>query len=223
MAAALAPKEIEDGLIPISALQHFLFCPRQCALIHIERLWAENTLTAEGRLLHERVDAGGAENRPGVRIARGLQLRSLRLGVSGRADIVEFSGAPLRPFPVEYKRGRPKPHHADEVQLCAQAMALEEMFGVEIGQGALFYSAQRRRTAVAFDEGLRELTAEIARRTRAMFDSGRTPPPARIPGCRSCSLEDACQPERLERPPGVGRWLLAQFAHEGPPDSLAEP
>ncbi|MGH7115740.1 MAG: CRISPR-associated protein Cas4, partial [Stellaceae bacterium] len=128
MPAPLASPEIEDALIPLSALQHQLFCPRQCALIHVEGLWAEDGATAEGRILHERVDAGRPERRPGVRIVRGLALRSLALGVCGIADVVEFSGRPPRPFPVEYKRGKPKAHRADEVQLCAQAMALEEMF-----------------------------------------------------------------------------------------------
>ena len=129
MAAPLASPEVEDALIALSALQHQLFCPRQCALIHVEGLWAEDGATAEGRILHERVDAGRPERRPGVRIVRGLALRSLALGVSGIADVVEFSGRPPRPFPVEYKRGKPKAHRADEVQLCAQAICLEEMFG----------------------------------------------------------------------------------------------
>ena len=141
----LASPEVEDALIPLSALQHQLFCPRQCALIHVEGLWAEDGATAEGRILHERVDAGRPERRPGVRIVRGLALRSLALGVSGIADVVEFSGRPPRPFPVEYKRGKPKAHRADEVQLCAQAICLEEMFGGEVGEGALFYGTTRRR------------------------------------------------------------------------------
>ena len=111
--------EAGDDLIPLSALQHHLFCPRQCALIHVEQVWAEDAATAEGRLLHERVDAGGGETRPGVRVERGVALRSDVLGVSGRADVVEFHGRPSVPFPVEYKRGKPKPHRADEVQLCA--------------------------------------------------------------------------------------------------------
>ena len=129
----------EDGLIPLSALQHFLFCPRQCALIHVEHVWVEDVRTAEGRLLHERVDAGGAERRPGVRIERGVALRSLALGVTGRADVVEYHGRPPLPYPVEYKRGKPKPHRADEVQLCAQAVCLEEMSGLSVPEGALFY------------------------------------------------------------------------------------
>jgi len=200
----------EDALIPLSALQHYLFCPRQCALIHLEQLWAEDAATAEGRLLHQKVDAGGAESRPGVRVARNLALRSFALGVAGKADAVEFRGKPARPFPVEFKRGKPKPHRADEVQLCAQALCLEEMFGIAVPEGALFYGLPHRRTAVSFDAALRSLTVEVAAATRAMLASQRTPPPKRTPACRRCSLETLCQPTRLERPPSVARWLERQ-------------
>jgi len=202
----------EDALIPLSALQHHLFCPRQCALIHVEGIWAEDGATAEGRLLHAKVDAGGNEGRPGVRIARGVALRSLRLGVAGIADVVEFHGKPPRPFPVEYKRGKPKAHRADEVQLCAQAICLEEMFGVEVGEGALFYGATRRRCPVVFDRDLRALTAETAAAARANIAAGRTPPPVHMPACRRCSLESLCLPARLEKPSNVPRWLARQLA-----------
>lgn len=205
----------EDALIPLSALQHQLFCPRQCALIHVEQLWAEDGATAEGRLLHERADSAKPETRPGVKIARGLQLRSLKLGVAGKADVVEFpasaSSAP-RPFPVEYKRGKPKAHRADEVQLCAQAICLEEMFAVDVPEGALFYGLTRRRQGVVFDAELRRLTAEVAAAARDMIAAGKTPPPVRIPACRRCSLEALCRPKRLEKPPRVARWLAAQLA-----------
>lgn len=216
MPAPPADPAVEDALIPLSALQHYLFCPRQCALIHVEGLWAEDGATAEGRLLHERVDAGRPETRPGVRVARGLAIRSLALGVAGKADAVEFhqeprSGTPPRPFPVEYKRGKPKAHRADEVQLCAQALCLEEMFGVEVPEGALFYGATRRRQPVAFYAALRALTAETAAAARAMIAAARTPPPVCMPACRRCSLEPLCQPERLSRPPRVARWLAAQL------------
>ena len=212
MPAPLADPEVEDALIPLSALQHQLFCPRQCALIHVEGLWAEDGATAEGRILHERVDAGRPERRPGVRTVRGLALRSLALGVAGIADVVEFSGRPPRPFPVEYKRGKPKAHRADEVQLCAQAICLEEMFGGEVGEGALFYGMTRRRQTVAFDAALRVLTAKTAAAARASIAAGCTPLPVRTPGCRRCSLEDLCQPARLESPPHIARWLAAQIA-----------
>ncbi len=210
MTPALSP-ETEDGLIPLSALQHQLFCPRQCALIHVEGLWAEDAATAEGRILHERADSGQAERRPGVRIARSLALRSAALGVSGKADVVEFHGAARQPFPVEYKRGKPKAHRADEVQLCAQAICLEEMFDRLVPEGALFYGQTRRRQLVTFDADLRGLTARIAAEARAMIAERRTPGPVATPGCRRCSLHDLCQPERLANPPSVARWLARQL------------
>ena len=204
--------QVEDALIPLSALQHHLFCPRQCALIHVEGLWAEDAATAEGRILHERVDAGQGETRPRVRIARGLAIRSLALGVAGRADVVEFHGRPPRPFPVEYKRGKPKSHRADEVQLCAQAICLEEMCGGEVAEGALFYGVTRRRLPVKFDAELRALTARVAGEARTNIAAQNTPPPILTPACRRCSLADLCQPARLEKSPKIARWLAAQLA-----------
>ena len=201
--------DVEKALVPVSALQHYLFCPRQCALIHVERLWSENGATAEGRLLHDRVDAGKADRRAGVRTVRGLVLRSFAIGLSGKADAVEFHGQ--TPYPVEYKRGRPKAHRADEVQLCAQALCLEEMFGTQVPEGALFYGKTRRRQVVGFDAELRALTARIANDCRAMIASNTTPPPRQIPGCRQCSFLDQCQPARLEKPPAVQRWLKRQI------------
>jgi CRISPR-associated exonuclease Cas4 len=139
-----------------------------------------------------------------------MPIRSFGLGVSGIADVVEFhrDGERLRLFPVEYKRGRPKAHRADEVQLCAQAMALEEMFGTDVPEGALFYGAERRRTPVPFDVELRALTENVARGMRALVDSGRTPPPVYEPKrCNSCSLFELCRPQRLAGSPSVARWL----------------
>ncbi len=197
----------EDELIPISALQHMLYCPRQCALIHIERQWSENRLTAEGRVLHERADAGAPESRKGLRIERSVGLRSLRLGVSGVADVVEMHEGG-RPYPVEYKRGRPKAHRADEVQLCAQAMCLEEMVGSPVPEGALFYGRTRRRKVVAFDPVLRALTTRIAADTRRMLATNHTPAPEFEPRkCNACSLKEACQPEGPQRAGAVDRWL----------------
>ena len=196
----------EDGLIQLAALQHYLFCPRQCALIHIEGLWAEDGATAEGRILHEAADSGRPESRPGVRIARSLALRSLALGVSGKADVVEFRrGKP--PLPVEYKRGKPKTHRADEVQLCAQGICLEEMTGTAVPEGALFYGETRKRVIVPLDAELRALTARVATEAGAMIRAGITPPPVKTPACRRCSLADLCQPGRLARPPAVLKWL----------------
>jgi CRISPR-associated protein Cas4 len=134
------------------------------------------------------------------------------LGVAGRADVVEFTGHPSRPFPVEYKRGKPKAHRADEVQLCAQAICLEEMLGVDVPNGALFYGMTRRRQGVTFDFELRRLTADAAAAARANILAGFTPLPVRTPACRRCSMETACQPERLEKPPHIARWLAARLA-----------
>lgn len=206
-------ERIEDTLIPLSALQHYLFCPRQCALIHVEQLWAEDGATAAGRLLHDKVDAGWPEKRPGVRIARGVALRSLQLGIIGRADVVEMrqDGKSERPYPVEYKRGKPKTHQADEVQLCAQAICLEEMFGLPVQEGALFYGMTRRRQIITFDAGLRQLTQETAQAARAMIAANNTPPPEAKSACKQCSLQDLCCPKRLEKPPRIDRWLTNQI------------
>lgn len=199
---SVADRFAEDDLLPISALQHLLFCERQCALIHIEGLWAENRLTIEGRHLHTKAHEGPREVRAGIRITRGLPLRSLRLGLVGKADVVEFLpvGETLggRPFPVDYKRGRPKKHDADKVQLCAQALCLEEMLATPVPAGALFYGRTRRRLEVQFDERLRSLTEDTVRRLRALIISGRTPRASREPKCDSCSLLELCLPEAME-------------------------
>lgn len=162
----------EADLIPLSALQHYVFCPRQCALIHIEQQWAENRYTAEGRVLHNKAHAPGRETRRHVKTLRAVPIRSFQLGVSGVADVIELHedlSGELKPIPVEYKRGRPKAHRADEVQLCAQAMALEEMFGMQIHEGALFYGKTRRRKCVVFDAELHALTVRVATDTRALI------------------------------------------------------
>lgn len=200
-----------DTPAPLSALQHLVFCERQCALIHVEGLWVENPLTAEGRALHEATDSGLPESRGDVRIARSLPLRSHRLGLVGKADVVELhrtgdDGARLpglpgrwRPFPVEYKRGRPKSHDADRVQLCAQALCLEEMLGVVVPRGALFYGKTRRREEVAFDAELRETTERAAAQVHELLASGVTPPAVLEPKCKRCSLRPLCRPDAAGR------------------------
>lgn len=199
----------EDDLLPLSALQHLLFCERQCALIHIERLWAENRLTVEGHHLHERADAGRGETRGDLRVARALPLRSLRLGLTGKADVVEFHGqlGAERVVPVEYKRGRPKENRSDEVQLCAQALCLEEMLGVVVPAGALFYGTTRRRTEVPFDAELRATTEEAAARLHALVSSGTTPRAVREPKCESCSLLELCLPAPANRSRSAAGYL----------------
>lgn len=208
----------EDDLLPLSGLQHLQFCERQWGLIHIEQQWEENRLTAEGRVLHNKAHDSGVENRPGIRIARGLRLRSLTLGISGQADVVEFHQSPRgvelqgaeglwRPFPVEYKRGKPKPDVCDEIQVCAQALCLEEMYGVSIAAGALYYGERRRRTEVELGKGLRGRTEALCRRMHALYRLAETPTAAYEPKCDSCSLMARCLPRLLAKPPGVARYL----------------
>ncbi len=202
----------DDDLLPLSALQHLLFCERQCALIHIEGLWEENPLTLEGRHLHDKAHEGRGDTRADVRIARGLGLRSLRLGLVGKADVVEFHASNTlqgaqRPFPVEYKRGKPKSHDADKVQLCAQALCLEEMLEVQVPGGALFYGRTRRRLDVAFDRTLRALTEDTAARLHKMIAEGKTPSARRESKCDSCSLQNLCLPEALKRRLGAREYL----------------
>jgi CRISPR-associated exonuclease Cas4 len=200
----------EADLIPISALQHTLYCARQCALIHVEQAWVENRFTAEGRILHDKADQPGRQTRRGVRTVTAMPLRSLQLGVSGVADVVELhkSGGKTLPYPVEYKRGSPKAHRADEVQLCAQAICLEEMFVVDIVEGALFYGERCRRSPVAFDADLRRLTADTASETRKMILAGVVPRVAyEAKRCRACSLLEICQPRVTADGGKVARWL----------------
>lgn len=194
----------EADLLPISALQHLVFCPRQCALIHIEQVWEENRFTAEGRVMHERVHSPSTQGRGPVRVEYGLQIRSLQLGLYGVADVVEFhyglektDSEAARPYPVEYKRGKAKKDDCDLVQLCAQALCIEEMLGVRVPSGALFYGLPRRRLEVAFNDALRDKTAEAANDLHALVEGGRTPLVRYEKKCRSCSLMDRCMPKAV--------------------------
>lgn len=209
----------EDELLPLSALQHLLFCERQCALIHIEQVWSENRLTVEGKQMHEHVDAGIGATRGTVRIEHGVFLRSRQLGLAGIADVVEFQRRkPLAsgleneewrwsPFPVEYKRGKPKQDSSDRVQLCAQALCLEEMLGCAVPSGALFYGKTRRRIPVQFSLELRQETELTARRLHELVDCGVTPPAVLESKCRRCSLKDLCIPETVQRARPVDEYL----------------
>ena len=218
----------EDDLLPIASLQHLAFCTRQWALMYLERQWEENRLTAEGRLLHERVHSPSTGISASVRIARALPVRSLRLGLVGIADVVEFrpvsaTDHPLetdyaegdsldsisdwRPYPIEYKRGKPKPHRADEIQLCAQALCLEEMIGVPVPEGAIFYNQPHRRTLVTFDDELRRLTEYYAALAHKLFQQRETPAPKYEKKCRSCSLFNLCLPKLIPRRKRARRWL----------------
>jgi len=195
----------ENELLPISALQHLMFCERQCALIHVEQLWVENRLTVEGKNLHDKVHDADSECRGDVRIVRGLRLRSFCLGLSGIADVVEFHAD--IPFPVEYKRGKPKPDICDKVQLCAQALCLAEMTGVAVSEGAIFYGKPRRRLAVNLSEELQASTRDAAVRLHALFDSGKTPSAVYEKKCMNCSLKHLCLPESAGAGKSARRYL----------------
>lgn len=187
----------EDDLIMLSALQHFMYCERQCALIHIEQIWSENIFTAEGRIMHEKVDTANKESRGNVRVEYGVPMRSLRLGLIGKADVVEFHkrGDKWIPFPMEYKRGKPKMDDCDKVQLCAQAICLEEMLNVEIPEGALFYGQTHHRHDVIFDKALRTETEEAAKKVHELIESGITPKAEYSKKCKQCSLYEICLPK----------------------------
>ncbi len=207
----------QDDLLALSALQHFVFCQRQCALIHVEQAWEENRLTAEGRILHERVHEMGEESRADVRIVRGLSLRSLRLGLIGKADVVEFhrtEAGDWTPFPVEYKRGKPKPDDSDKVQLCAQALCLEEMLAVEVPSGAVFYGRTRHRLDIDFIGDLRKETERVARQVHELIGSGNTPKPVYMKKCENCSLIDRCLPEVLHKKRSVSSYLTQMLEEE---------
>lgn len=215
----------EEDWLPLSGIQHMAFCARQFALIHVERQWLENPLTFEGRMLHERTDDPFSfEARGTVLLARSVPLASSRLGLYGVADVVEFrrcdtSGVTLEgreglwtPYPVEYKRGKPKPDDCDEVQVCAQAMCLEEMLGTAVGEGALFYGKTRRRQVVKFGADLRSRVVDLSRQMHEVYDKGITPPPVKSRACDSCSIVDICLPEALPR--GSTRRYLERMLND---------
>jgi len=199
----------EADFVALSALQHYVYCPRQCALIHLEQVWSENLYTAEGREMHDRADSGVKSYQPGIKVTRSVSLRSLALGVSGVADVVEWHrrNGGYDPFPVEYKRGKPKKHDADKIQLCAQAMCLEEMLSCAIPAGALFYGQTMHRLDVKFDEELRSRTIIAAEGVHMLFESGVTPMPDYGAKCRQCSLLELCMPEVLDRTGHAKRYL----------------
>lgn len=218
----------EDNFIQLSALQHFLFCERQCALIHIEQIWQENRFTLEGEILHEKADeqklrSQGAD----IRIEHGLLMRSLKLGITGKADVVEFHKNPVGkwlPYPVEYKRGKPKSKidspiagWCDEVQLCAQALCLEEMLGVNITEGALYYGKTRHRYVVSFNEELRRLTIEAITLLHKFIDERKTPVPVyKKEKCDNCSLLELCMPKAMRK--NVEKYFVEEMRVKGTAD-----
>ena len=193
----------------LSRLQHYLFCPRQFALIELECAWEENLFTAEGQVMHEKVNSGGHDTRGTIKTVRTLRLGHEGLGLEGVADVVEYhtdDDGQQTPFPIEYKRGKPKSHRADEVQLCAQALCLEDMHDCVVPRGALFYGKTRRRHAVDFDDELRQITLEAIDNCRHIIESGQTPKPIYSTSkCRNCSLKDHCHPKIFNK--NAKAWL----------------
>lgn len=186
----------EEEIVMISALEHYSYCPRQCALIHVEQVFDENLYTLRGRRVHERADEPDSSLEEGVRTERGLPLYSERLGFVGKADVVEFT-TDGTPYPIEYKSGPRRQKRHDDIQLCAQAMCLEEMFGVEVPKGAIYHYSSRRRREAVFDTELRSLTQETILEVRRLLVELRVPPPVADARCKNCSLFDACMPFAL--------------------------
>lgn len=209
----------EDEFLPLSGIQHLVFCPRQWALIHVEQAWAENQWTAEGRERHRVTHEEAPETRPGIRVVRALPVHSFELGLSGTCDVVEFVPENQTPgaetaVPVEYKRGKPKAGDCDETQLCAQAMCLEEMTGAPVPAGALFYFETRRRMAVEFGARLRERTRAAAAEMHRLYAERRTPAAMEFGGCRKCSLRGLCLPKALRAGRSARRFLEAALRRE---------
>lgn len=198
-------------IIPLSALQHYLFCPRQCALIHNEQVWAENQFTAEGQVLHKKANEGPDEHRAEGSVLRHLHVASKTHNLSGICDVVEIAtNGDI--IPVEYKRGKPKSHRADEVQLCAQALCLEEMFAKNITQGLIFYGKTRRRKLIKIDQSLRDLTLQIISDTASIFRTGQTPTAQFCQHkCPNCSLIDLCVPHAMRLKRGAKSWFETQL------------
>lgn len=200
--------------IPLSALQHYSYCPRQCALIHQEQTFTENIFTLRGQRVHERVDEPDTRCEKGVRIEQALPLFCDRLGLSGKADIVEFlpDGTPR---PVEYKHGPRRKKEHDDIQVAAQALCLEEMFGRQVPEGVVFHHSSRRRRVVPITPELRAKVERLAAEVRAMLECGRLPPPATDAAlCRGCSLKDACQPELVGADAAIGQAAETLFEPE---------
>ncbi len=213
--------------LALSGIQHFAFCRRQWALIHIEQQWAENLHTAEGDVFHRRAhDETSTEMRGNTLIVRGLRVQSESLGVSGICDVVEFhraeNGIALAGregrydvYPIEYKKGAPKEHQADELQLCAQAMCLEEMLLCEIPEGSLFYGETRRRVRVALTQELRAQVTQMLEEMHRDFQRGYTPKVRRHKGCGACSLKELCLPQ-MQRAPAASTYLRSHMREDAP-------
>lgn len=199
----------DDDLVMISALEHYSYCPRQCALIHVEQVWDENLYTLRGRRVHQRVDEATHEQRGDVRIERAVPLWSQRLGLVGRADVVEYHGAV--PYPIEYKHGRKRVHAHAALQLCAQALCLEEMSGQDVPVGALFHTSSNRRQEVTFTDELRQTVETMTQAVRRMLRTSQMPPPVHDARCTHCSLQQACLPAPVANRTRAQTLLLSLF------------
>ena len=188
--------------LPISALEHWSYCPRQCCLIHAEQAFAENVHTLRGQAVHKRADEPGIETRPGVRIARAVPLWCDRLGLVGKSDVVEFLSDGT-PYPVEYKHGKKREKRHDDIQLAAQALCLEEMMGKEVPTGAIYHASSRRRREVAITADLRRAVERAAAEIRAALAAPALPPAVNDERCRACSLAEFCQPGAVAK---SGHW-----------------
>ena len=203
--------ESAEDPVPLSALQHWIYCPRQCGLIHLEQQFEDNVHTARGQAVHHLVDTPGYEVKRGVRVERALPLWSDRLGLIGKADLVEFH-PDGRIYPVEFKHGRKRGRIHDDIQLAAQGMCLEDMLGRPVPQGAIYHASSHRRREVDITEDLRVLVRETADAIRAMLASGILPPPVNDARCRECSLREICQPELLAQQTQMDRLKQHLFS-----------
>jgi CRISPR-associated exonuclease Cas4 len=202
-----------DNAIPISALQHYSYCPRQCALIHLEQIFDENLYTLRGRAVHEQVDTPDSRLEEGMRVETALPLFSRRFGLVGKADVVEFHPDGT-PYPVEYKHGPRRPREHDDIQLAAQALCLEEMTGLPVRFGAIYHHSSRRRRQVEITPALRREVERLVPLIRAMLEQARLPPPVADERCRHCSLKDSCQPEAVAAGSRLHRLRLELFASQ---------
>lgn len=210
----------DTNTLMLSALQHYAYCPRQFALIHVEQVWAENRFTAEGKILHERVDSGVAEQRRGIRYERGVLLQSQKYQLTGKMDLLEIELTdPPRYFPVEYKRGKPKVADWDRIQVCAQALCIEEMKDTQVTEGAIWYWEVRRRESVQIDDALRAETLQTISGAKEVLSSGKTPPPTtEKTRCRACSLVELCQPHLFRGDRSIS-YINELYGDDIPPES----
>ena len=214
MSAPASTEWDENDLIMLSALEHYSYCPRQCALIHQEQTFSENLYTLRGRAVHEQVDQPEWVVEKGVHVERALLLWSHRLGLVGRADVVEFHGQ--TPYPVEYKHGPRREKEHDDLQLCAQALCLEEMTGQPVPKGAIFHHSSRRRREVVFTPALRDKVEQTANQIRHMLASRTLPPAVNDARCKHCSLQESCLPSVVAETNRVSRLVRLLFATSDP-------